>query len=75
MSSGCPRPREELGQNQRAYCQEGHWKNECSQQFRDSQKDHHTRGRGHVVVGKYQPTSGEPANIVCLAVLEDYEEG
>jgi hypothetical protein len=72
-------PREELRQNQCAYCcQERHWKNECPQQVRDSQKAPQTRGRGQVVKGKYQPThrgaSPWEENIVGLAGLEGYEE-
>jgi hypothetical protein len=34
-----PHPREELRQDQCAYChQEGHWENECPQQPKDPQK-------------------------------------
>jgi hypothetical protein len=58
--------------------QERHWKNECSQWVRDSQKAPQTRGRDQAFEGKYQPTyrgaSPREENIVGLAVLEGYEE-
>jgi hypothetical protein len=79
MPPGCPHLREGLGQNQCAYCcQEGHRKNECPQQAKNSQKDPQTRGRGQIVEGNYQPTHREAGpweeNIVGLAGLEGYKE-
>jgi hypothetical protein len=70
-----PYPREELGRNQCAFChQEGHWKNKCPKQAKDSQKAPKTRGKAQVIEGKYQPTHKGPnsweENIVSLAGLE-----
>jgi hypothetical protein len=76
---GMPSPQEELGKNQCACCcQERHWKNECLQWARDSQKAPQARGRGQIVKGKYQSTCREAGpwdeNIVSLAALEGCEE-
>jgi hypothetical protein len=74
-----PHPREELRQDQCAYChQEGHGKNECPQWPRDPQKAPQTRGRGQVIEGKYQPDQGRSSSweeeFIGLATFEDYKE-
>jgi hypothetical protein len=62
MPPGHSHSREELGQNQSVYCrQEGHWKNECLQWARDSQKAPRLETEARPLKENISPPTREPA--------------